>query len=132
MTTNSLELTSVEKAIERCWKCAEESSDWFAACSELVGMRTLLTELDMRVEWGQAKLAWDLAYNRMNKATELVVRSKLMDHVLEVEDSNLSYYFFHVYGRANAVLNLLRCGMGKQDGYTSEDLIEILEGILEK
>ena len=65
MTTNSLELTPVEKAIERCWKCAEESSNRFYACAELVGMRALLSELDMSDEWWQAKLAWELAYNRM-------------------------------------------------------------------
>ena len=64
MTTKTLELTPVEKAIAHCWKCAEESSNWFSACAELVGMRALLSELDMSDEWWQAKLAWDLAYNR--------------------------------------------------------------------
>ena len=66
----------------------------------------------------------------MNKVTELVLQSQVTD--LEWEQEEWFRYYFNVYGRANAVLNLLRCGMGKQDGYTKEDLIQILEGILEQ
>ena len=65
----------------------------------------------------------------MNKVTELVIGSKVTDH--ETEACTVSH-LFRVYGRANSVFNLLKWGMGKKEGYTSEDLIEIFEGILEK
>ena len=66
----------------------------------------------------------------MNKVTELVLQSQVLD--LEWSQEDWERYYFNVYGRANAVLNLVRRGMGKEDGYTQEDLIEVLEGILEK
>ena len=67
----------------------------------------------------------------MNKATQLVIGSKVINSELE-KDAYSASYLFNVYGRANSVLNLLRWGMGKKEGYTSEDLIQILEGILEQ
>ena len=67
----------------------------------------------------------------MNKARQLVIGAKVVNSELETDAYSASY-LFNVYGRANSVLNLLRWGMGKKEGYTKEELIEILEGILEQ
>ena len=61
MTTNSLELTPVEKAIDYCWRKAEETGNWKYACRQLDGMCVLARELGMWEEWDELMLVWRVA-----------------------------------------------------------------------
>ena len=64
MTTNSLELTPVEKAIDYCWKEAEETGNWEDACRQLNGMCIYARKLGMHEDWDELMLAWYLASYR--------------------------------------------------------------------
>ena len=64
MTTNSLELTPVEKAMDYCWKEAEETGNWEDACRQLKGMCVFARELGMDEEWDELMMVWSLATYR--------------------------------------------------------------------